>query len=262
MKEKIQVIGKGHNVYDKWQEAIFQCKMMNSYLEKYIKSEFQTQEKTIALDRYRYCFNAFVNACRAVTFILQKVYSKKDGFAEWYPDKQAVLRENAFANLLWKLRTFNQKEGNDYPQINVSFKINKDFQFSSTMSGVPVKEHEDKRIPTNVVDASFEEIERTPEEIIAAGDVIEMDFPEGATLDEIAQLAAPVLIQQYFEEKHKKMEKLKEGIMERTDFKYRIVLDEKTSLTVEEFKSNCFDYLKLLGSICGEAQQKFESTLA
>ena len=58
-----------------------------------------------------YDLNAFLSAARSVTFLLQKEFSKVEGFAEWWRKEQAVLRDDPAARFFIELRNYSQKEG-------------------------------------------------------------------------------------------------------------------------------------------------------
>ena len=48
----------------------------------------------LSLPSFRYNLNAFLQALRSVTWVLQKELSHRDGFKEWYPGKQEIMRED------------------------------------------------------------------------------------------------------------------------------------------------------------------------
>jgi len=58
-----------------------------------------------------YNLNAFLSAARSVTFLIQKEFSKIDGFAEWWARENAVLGNDPAARFFLELRNFSQKEG-------------------------------------------------------------------------------------------------------------------------------------------------------
>lgn len=58
-----------------------------------------------------YDLNAFLSAARSVTFLLQKEFSKVDGFAEWWAHDRAVLDDDPAARFFLELRNYSQKEG-------------------------------------------------------------------------------------------------------------------------------------------------------
>lgn len=60
---------------------------------------------------FGYNLNAFLSAARSVTFLLQKEYSKIDGFAEWWAVEQARLAADSAARFFLELRNYSQKEG-------------------------------------------------------------------------------------------------------------------------------------------------------
>lgn len=60
---------------------------------------------------FGYNLNAFLSAARSVTFLLQKEYSKTDGFAEWWSLEQAKLAADSAARFFLELRNYSQKEG-------------------------------------------------------------------------------------------------------------------------------------------------------
>lgn len=58
-----------------------------------------------------YDLNAFLPAARSVTFLLQKEFSKVEGFAKWWTKEQAILRNDPAARFFLELRNYSQKEG-------------------------------------------------------------------------------------------------------------------------------------------------------
>ncbi|MDX6610691.1 MAG: hypothetical protein QOF85_2619 [Solirubrobacterales bacterium] len=62
-------------------------------------------------EAFGYNLNAFLSAARSVTFLLQKEYSKIDGFAEWWALEQARLAADSAARFFVELRNYSQKEG-------------------------------------------------------------------------------------------------------------------------------------------------------
>jgi hypothetical protein len=60
---------------------------------------------------FGYNLNAFLAAARSVTFLLQKEYSKIDGFAEWWSLEQTTLAADPAARFFLELRNYSQKEG-------------------------------------------------------------------------------------------------------------------------------------------------------
>jgi hypothetical protein len=62
-------------------------------------------------EAFGYNLNAFLSAARSVTFLLQKEYSKVDGFAEWWALEQATLADDPAARFFLELRNYSQKEG-------------------------------------------------------------------------------------------------------------------------------------------------------
>lgn len=59
----------------------------------------------------RYNLNAFLSACRSVTFVLQKSMAPVDGFKPWYAARQAEMRADAAMGFFLELRNISQHEG-------------------------------------------------------------------------------------------------------------------------------------------------------
>jgi hypothetical protein len=80
--------------------------------ERLLEAEYLL--KRMARERgepFGYNLNAFLAAARSVTFLLQKEYSKIDGFAEWWTLEQATLAGDSAARFFLELRNYSQKEG-------------------------------------------------------------------------------------------------------------------------------------------------------
>lgn len=59
----------------------------------------------------RFYLSAFISAARTITFSLQSVLSKTNGFDEWYLTHQNSLKEDAVARFFHNFRRFNQHTG-------------------------------------------------------------------------------------------------------------------------------------------------------
>jgi hypothetical protein len=64
-----------------------------------------------------YYFSAFLSSTRSVTFSMQYVFSKIDGFKEWYEIKQNSLKNNELAVFFRDARNNSQKQGMSYLNI-------------------------------------------------------------------------------------------------------------------------------------------------
>ncbi len=62
-------------------------------------------------DELRYHLNAFLAACRSVTFYLQKSMSSVPDFKAWYSDRQAEMRADTAMRFFLELRNISQHEG-------------------------------------------------------------------------------------------------------------------------------------------------------
>lgn len=60
---------------------------------------------------FQFELNAFLSACRSVTFLMQAAFSKVPGFAEWYEQRQAEMSADAAMRFFLKLRNLSQKAG-------------------------------------------------------------------------------------------------------------------------------------------------------
>lgn len=58
-----------------------------------------------------YDLNGFLAAARSVTFLLQKEFSKIEGFSEWWMRDRVALADDPAARFFLELRNFSQKEG-------------------------------------------------------------------------------------------------------------------------------------------------------
>jgi len=56
-------------------------------------------------------FSAFLSAARSVTFAVQAVMAKIEGFPEWYTKQQELLRTSATAQMFKELRNISMKTG-------------------------------------------------------------------------------------------------------------------------------------------------------
>lgn len=86
---------------------------------KYFLEQFDASD---ALDIARYNWSAFVSAWRSVTYVLQKDYRGhyEQEFDDWYETKQRALRDLPFAEVLLRIRTVSQHEGDTFPLIVIS----------------------------------------------------------------------------------------------------------------------------------------------
>ena len=60
----------------------------------------------------RWNLNAFLEAARSVTWVLQKELKQHSGFEHWYGNQQAKMRGNAILKLLVEKRNYVVKQGN------------------------------------------------------------------------------------------------------------------------------------------------------
>ena len=80
--------------------------------ERLLEAEYFIQRINRARDpSVGYNLNAFLSAGRSVTLLLQKEFSKVDGFAEWWGGEQAALGADPAARFFLELRNYSQKEG-------------------------------------------------------------------------------------------------------------------------------------------------------
>ena len=58
-------------------------------------------------DKFRYELTAFLAASRSITQIMQKEFSKKSGFSDWYAQKQIEMKNNSILKYLHTQRTIS-----------------------------------------------------------------------------------------------------------------------------------------------------------
>lgn len=242
------------NLLDKWKEATYHLSLMKKYGNLFIKTEDITpEEKGVNLRNFRYEFNAFVNCCRSVTFVLQKTFKRNDGFDEWYSEKQRSLGSNSFAKTLNILRTLNQKEGNFYPHIISVSKVNEDFTFRTTYSAVPQAVFDDPQISKHLINGNFQ-LEQNPNE----EEIIEYENPEGVSFEEVREEMQQILIREYIKEYKKSFNKITQDQLQNMTFlRYEISLCDEPNLSMEDFLEKCLDHIYLLRDICQEAEKRF-----
>ena len=73
---------------------------------------FLAEMKRVSSDinKFRYELTAFLNASRSITQIMQKEFSEKDGFAEWYGQKQIDMQGNGTLKYLHRQRSISFHE--------------------------------------------------------------------------------------------------------------------------------------------------------
>jgi len=240
---------------DKWKEATYHLSLMKKNGFLFIASTgSDIGDKYDPLVDFRYEFNAFVNCCRSVTFVLQKTFNKYEGFQEWYPQKQTILGSDNFAKSLNFLRNMNQKEGNYYPHIVTIYRVNDDFTFRSTYSAVPEDIYKDPRINKHII-ASNLHLEQNPNEEV---EIIEYDNPLGASYEEVREEMQNILIKEYLKDYNGRFDKITQEEIQNMKFlRYEILIKDQESLTMEDFLEKCLNHINLLRDICKEAEQKF-----
>ncbi|WP_432284696.1 hypothetical protein SLT36_23680 [Aminobacter sp. BA135] len=60
---------------------------------------------------FQFELNAFLSACRSVTFLLQSSFSDVPGFSEWYKQRRAEMSADKAMGFFLKLRNLSQKAG-------------------------------------------------------------------------------------------------------------------------------------------------------
>lgn len=61
-------------------------------------------------NQFRYMLTAFLAASRSITQIMQKEFSGKSGFSDWYTQKQSEMKNNSILKYLHKQRTLTYHE--------------------------------------------------------------------------------------------------------------------------------------------------------
>lgn len=61
-------------------------------------------------DQFRYMLTAFLAASRSITQIMQKEFSSKSGFSDWYGQKQSEMENNSILKYLHRQRTLTYHE--------------------------------------------------------------------------------------------------------------------------------------------------------
>src|ERR1700733_14353832 len=92
-------------------------------------------------ESFGYNLNAFLSAARSVTFLLQKEYSKIDGFAEWWALERTTLAADPAARFFLELRNYSQKEGRislvGTGAARVGGRSSWSYRFAGTIKAVP-----------------------------------------------------------------------------------------------------------------------------
>ncbi len=243
------------NLTDKWKEATYHLSLMKKSGKLFTSTDdTDIKHKQIYLRDFRYEFNAFVNCCRSVTFVLQKTFKKHEAFNEWYEAKQNLLADNTFAKALLKLRNMNQKEGNYYPHVISISRVNDDFTFRSKYSAVPEKIYYDPRISKNLINANFH-LEKNPNE---EDEIIDYAPPDGATYKEIRNEMQKILVAETIKDYNQKFSKVtEEDVQNMTFLRYEIRLMDEPNLSMDDFLEKCLNHIYLLRDICKESQDKF-----
>jgi len=85
---------------------------LGTSIEKLLEAEYFLGWLTASHgDELRYHLNAFLAACRSVTFYLQKSMSSVPHFKAWYSDRQTEMRADAAMGFFLELRNISQHEG-------------------------------------------------------------------------------------------------------------------------------------------------------
>jgi hypothetical protein len=81
-------------------------------LEKLQEAEYFLAGVTSANGlEFQFNLNAFLSACRSVTFLMQKSMAHVPGFAAWYRGRQEQMKLDAAMSFFVELRNISQKEG-------------------------------------------------------------------------------------------------------------------------------------------------------
>lgn len=85
---------------------------LSSSIEKLLEAEyFLCRVASSHGSELRYHLNAFLAACRSVTFYLQKSMSSVPDFKAWYSDRQTEMRADTAMGFFLELRNISQHEG-------------------------------------------------------------------------------------------------------------------------------------------------------
>lgn len=184
------------------------------------------------IHRFRFHTNAFVNAARSVTFIIQKQYRGLHGgnFDDWYAKQQAQLSQQ---KVFVELRNVIQKEGNRLPLFK-SKSIAPDgniLHYTWDYSGEGQKQ---MKAFTLILSEKYE-IGRTISD--------EMDFEK--FIKEGIQRVETIILNS-----KGPLVKLERSL---------IIDDKGTEVTFEEFLDMCNQYLNILEQIVDEGERLFSA---
>jgi hypothetical protein len=235
-------------VHDKWQEAIYQCKKMLKSFKDYLETNESNQSDL--LQNFRYDFNAFVNASRSVSNVLQNVYKGIPNWQNWYNDKITTLKNDKFWVRIKELRDINIHEGNHYPMIRAVYNFNDKIHRTVIFSGVPI-------VKSDVFVRRFQSITMTKIVDHSMSEIREIDNEPGMTIDEIIEKHQKEIIQDFVDEENRLWGKIEEEGLKISIIEKKLYLNDDFILNYEEFKNLCFLNLKLLEKICVESYELF-----
>lgn len=115
--------------------------------------EDKIRETDFFLNQIKYCdnffeckcyLNAFLSACRSITFVLQASMKKVPEFDKWYDRQQQIMKDNELSNFFATARTESQKIGTCHicsgscykdirGEIRMQFYFEKDFDIADFM---------------------------------------------------------------------------------------------------------------------------------
>lgn len=67
--------------------------------------------------------SSFLSSGRSITWVLQKEYSRVDGFKKWYEKEQEVMRCDKLMERIKDLRNKSEKEGSIQPNLVISLNL-------------------------------------------------------------------------------------------------------------------------------------------
>jgi hypothetical protein len=87
---------------------------------------------------FQFNLNAFLSACRSVTFVLQKSMAAVPGFASWYDEQRREMKGDAAMGFFLELRNISQHEGPvSYVTVSLSRRERPSYRFAGNHEAVP-----------------------------------------------------------------------------------------------------------------------------
>lgn len=119
----------------------YQFTSLHGSIEKLLEAEYFLAGLTVTSgSEFGYNLNAFLSACRSVTFVMQKSFSHVPGFSAWYANCRSRMKSDRAMGFFLELRNISQHEGPvSYVGGSIPYPPGWTYRFAGNREAVPTE---------------------------------------------------------------------------------------------------------------------------